>query len=49
MRKLIMISVMLCVAVTLALGQSGGPQTYTLKATPSTVAWGYTMLPQHQF
>src|SRR5260370_4397903 len=41
MRKLILIGVMSCVAAALAMGQSGGPQTYTLKATPSTVAWGY--------
>jgi acetamidase/formamidase len=41
MRKFILICVMSCVAGALALGQSSGPQTYILKATPSTVAWGY--------
>jgi acetamidase/formamidase len=40
MRKLILLFVISCVAAVVALGQSGGPQTYTLKATPSTVAWG---------
>ncbi|HJX82758.1 MAG TPA: acetamidase/formamidase family protein [Candidatus Angelobacter sp.] len=40
MRKFILIGGMLCVIGAMALGQSG-PQTYTLKATPSTVAWGY--------
>jgi acetamidase/formamidase len=41
MRKFTVIGGMLCVIGAMALGQSGGPQTYTLKATPSTVAWGY--------
>jgi acetamidase/formamidase len=47
MRKLILICGMSCVTVALATGQSqtkpasDGPHTYTLKATPSTVAWGY--------